>query len=214
MRNIDKGEEPTSLAQHRCTSHTDYDNLPAKDKDELRQYLVRDQRGICCYCMSRIQPDDKSMKVEHWRCVDNYPQEQLDYRNLLAACYGNEGQPERHQHCDTYKGNKVLSKNPSSRVHQIERLIRFKGDGTICSEDSNFNTEINSVLNLNLPFLKNNRKATLDAFKMTLLKRGSVKKATIKRWLREWNGESIPGDLQPYCQVVVYWLRKRLGAQQ
>ena len=40
--------------------------------------------------------------------------------------------------------------------------------------------------NLNAKFLKNNRKAVLEAFKATLVKRGNfLPRPTVERWLRE-----------------------------
>jgi hypothetical protein len=40
--------------------------------------------------------------------------------------------------------------------------------------------------------------------------RGTPSESALEKYLRKWNGESHAGDLQPYCQVVVYWLRRRL----
>jgi uncharacterized protein (TIGR02646 family) len=209
MRAFTKTNEPASLVQHRCTVHADYENYA--DKDTLRQSLASEQRGLCCYCLSRIHPVTGGLKIEHWHCQDNYPSEQLDYANLLGACLGNEGQSPLRQHCDTLKGNRNLSRNPANPAHQVDQFIHFEGDGTITSNDMMFNTELNDVLNLNAKFLKNNRKATLDALKTMLDKRGNLARPTLERWLREWNGETHPGDLEPFCQVVIYWLRKRLA---
>lgn len=204
-----KSVEPASLTRHRHTAHADKDNYA--DKDTLREHLVSEQRGICCYCLSRVRPEGGTMKIEHWHCQDLYPVEQLDYANLLGACLGGEGQHRNRQHCDTRKGNDNFSRNPANLAHQIERYVRFEADGTILSNDQTFDEELNDVLNLNTPFLKNNRKAMLEAFKATLQKRANPPRTTLERWLREWNGESHADDLQPFCQVVVYWLRKRLA---
>jgi hypothetical protein len=67
------------------------------------------------------------------------------------------------------------------------------------------------VLNLNMPFLMNSRKAVLSAFQKGFEKRGPFPQAVLEKWLRDWNGESDSGKLRPFCQVVVYWLRKRLA---
>ena len=67
------------------------------------------------------------------------------------------------------------------------------------------------MLNLNAPFLKNNRKAALEAFHQALRKRGELRRGTLEQWLRDWKGDSDNGELRPFCQVVVYWLRKRLA---
>ena len=209
MRAIAKNQEPASLAQHRCNQFADYDNYA--DKQALRQSLVAEQRGLCCYCLSRITPEAGRMKIAHWHSQNQHPDEQLDYLNLLGACLGGQGKSPLLQHCDTRQGNRDISKNPANPAHQVERLIHFEGDGTITSDDVRFNGELNETLNLNTKFLKNNRKATLDAFKMTLDKRGQPPPLTLERWLREWNGETRAGELQPFCQIVVYWLRKRIS---
>jgi len=96
-------------------------------------------------------------------------------------------------------------------MHRVEELTRFLGDGRIGFARSPFDAELNEVLNLNLPFLMNNRKAVLDAFKDGFAKRGDLPRALLQKWLQDWNGDSGQGALRPYCQVVVYWLRKRLA---
>ena len=153
------------------------------------------------------------MKIEHWhsQAPGKYPAEQLIYANLLAACMGNEGQPRRLQHCDTQKGDEDLSRNPATPEHAIEKWIRFEGDGRISSHDQGFDRELNEVLNLNAPFLRNNRKELLDGFLAGIGKHKELQRSTLEKWLREWNGESDTGDLREHCQVIVYWLRKRLA---
>ncbi len=209
MRKIIKGPEPASLTQHRQTAHADYDNY--RDKETLRIFLVDEQRGVCCYCLGRIRPEIASMKIAHCRSQYNHPDEQLSYANLLGACKGNEGQKPGAQHCDTKQGDADLSRNPADPARDIEGVIRFEGDGIIAASDPAFDKELNDVLNLNLKFLQNNRKAVLDAFKQTLDRKGEIGRLTLEKWLRDWNGESHNGELQPYCQVVVFWLRKRLA---
>jgi uncharacterized protein (TIGR02646 family) len=209
MRTVIKGNEPSSLVQHRCTPFASYDNYP--DKDTLRGSLVAEQRGLCCYCLSRIRAERDQMKIEHWHCQDRYPAEQLDYRNLLGACLGNEGQSRRHQHCDTRKGNDDLSRNPANPMHRVEDLMRFQADGRVASDDPTFDAELNDVLNLNEAFLRRNRKDVLDGFTGALGRYGEIPATKLNEWLRDWNGESHRGELRPFCQVVVYWLRKRLA---
>jgi hypothetical protein len=123
---------------------------------------------------------------------------------------GNEGHSGKDQHCDTRKGDRDLSRNPANPLHRVENIIRFLGDGRIISTDTAFDAEVNEVLNLNLPWLMNNRKAILTAFQGRL-ERGQFSRPSLEKLLRKWNGESDTGDLEPFCQVVVYWLRKRLA---
>lgn len=211
MRAIIKGPEPPSLTTHRLACHADYDNYG--DKDVLRRALVLEQRGLCCYCMGRIEPDSSAMKIEHWRCQDRHENEQLSYRNLLGACLGGEGQPPRGQHCDTRKGNRDLLWNPADVAHAIESRVRYDDDGTIRSSDEAFDSQLNEVLNLNLPLLKANRKKVVDVviqwWKKERAKcRGPVPR---ERFQRKVNNCAPPhGKLNPYCQVAVWWLRRKL----
>jgi uncharacterized protein (TIGR02646 family) len=208
MRTILKGREPASLTEYRSAPGADYDGY--RDKDALRICLVAEQRGLCCYCLSRIRTESGSMKIEHWHSQAYYETEQLDYANLLGACMGNEGKASRDQHCDTRKGERYLSRNPADPMDRVEDIVRFPADGTIVSNDPIFDSEINDVLNLNLAFLKNNRKAVLSAFQ-SRLGHGRLQRNELEKMLQQWNGESDTGSLQPFCQVVVYWLRKKLA---
>lgn len=205
MRAIYKNREPQTLTGHRCAAHATYANYG--DKDGLRAALCAEQGHICCYCMKRIRPG--SMKIEHWHCRDSYPDEQLDYRNLLAACNGNEGQPRSKQHCDTRKGNAPLSRNPADPIHNIEIAISYLGDGRIRSSDPCFDRELNDVLNLNGAFLVNNRKRVLDSFTQSL-SNGSLNRNALSRMLAEWHS-GAGGELSEFCGVVIYWLNKKLA---
>lgn len=203
MRTIQKGPEPATLTQHRQQSHADYDNYA--DKATLRQALVAEQRGLCCYCQSRIRATPEGMKIEHWQCQADHPVRQLDFSNLLGACLGGHGRPEREQHCDTRKGNNGLCFSVCDPAHPIERQIRFLGDGKISANDAGIDAALNAVLNLNLPRLVSNRKAVLAAFQQRLQ---DGRRLDPVRELSKWDG-SEPGDLPEFAQVVVYWLRKK-----
>jgi uncharacterized protein (TIGR02646 family) len=212
MRQINKGIEPVSLTTHRNKAHANYDNYP--DKDDVRQALCWEQRGICCYCMGPIEPLIGKMKIEHFKCQNDFEDEDLIYRNMLGACMGNEGQAEKHQHCDTFKDDKALQFYPPDQLRDIGASIWYKIDGTIGAYNTDLDTEIEKVLNLNTAKLKNNRKAVLDAFLRYINKTymgSKLPKPTLEKWLAKWNGDSHNDNLQPYCQVIVYWLRKRLN---
>ena len=209
---IVKGPEPQSLTKHRKAEYSDFDNYTAKH--DLREALVTEQRGLCCYCMGRIRPQNRSMKIEHWRSRSSYPGEQLNYRNLLGACRGGEGKPLQRQHCDTRKGDRDLLWNPADPAHHIETRIRYGPDGRIRSDEDEFDGQLEQVLNLNDPLLRNNRKGLLDGIlawwrheKARL--RGPVPRSRIER---ERNRRiDRTGKLEPYSPAVVWWLEERLG---
>lgn len=210
MRAITKGSEPASLTTHRLGVHCDYENYP--DKDALRVVLVKEQRGLCCYCMSRIDASGTTMKIEHWQC-QNATKRDLEHWNLLAACLGGQGQPLQLQHCDTRKGDQDLKFNPADPAHGIEQRIRFKMDGTISSSDADFDGQLNHVLNLNLQLLKNRRKGVIDGLVIWLRMykskhRRGPDNATLQRQRVKW----LPANsaLQAYALVAVWWIDQRL----
>lgn len=207
MRAIIKRPEPPSLTAHRQIPQSDYNNYGAKD--ELRHSLVGEQRGLCCYCMGRIRNTVEAMKVEHWRPQSRFPDEQLSYRNLLGACLGGNGQPGHLQHCDARKGDRDLQWNPAEPAHHIETRISYELDGTICADDPLFDGQINAVLNLNLPQMKNNRKGVLTAILYWWNAEKPVPKVRIEREISDRTNGA--GDLSPYSQVVVWWLTQRLA---
>jgi uncharacterized protein (TIGR02646 family) len=206
MRSIQKRTEPRSLTEHRSSPFATYDNY--KDKDGLRKALVNEQRGLCCYCLGRIRPDRSAMKIEHWHAQSQHPDEQLDYRNLLAACLGKTR--ELVEHCDTMRADEPLAKNPANPLHRVEDLIVFRGDGTIYSHDTAFNRELDEILNLNTPYLKNRRKEMLRAF-LDRIGREGAREQQLRKELGDYSGESHSRNLEPYCMIVVAWLRKRLA---
>ena len=210
MKAIVKQQEPKSLTAHRKNPPCDFDNY--KHKDDLRHTLVSEQRGLCCYCMGRIPSKGGKMKIEHWRCQSRYPDKDLDYRNLLGACRGGEGQPQDKQHCDTSKGDDDLLWNPANPTHAVEARIKYLSDGTIWSDDTMFDCQLKSVLNLNLAFLKQNRKGVLDAVLHWWTQCKPVPRDRIEREILRL--APADGQLNPYCQVAVWWLNQKLSRSQ
>ena len=206
MRTIDKGAEPSSLTTHRNTPPCDFDNYA--DKNALRAALVAEQHGLCCYCMCRIDSESISMKIEHWHCRTNYPGEELDYRNLLAACPGGEGQPRRLQHCDTRKADEDLLWNPADPQRHVEQRISYGLDGKIRSDEPRFDRQLNEVLNLNMASIRRQRTASLDAVLHWWRKqRGSASRQRVEREIERRNSPT----LAPYVQVAIWWLERKLA---
>lgn len=164
--------------------------------------------------MTRIKPNGRAMKIEHWRCREHYPGEQLVYRNLLGACMGGEGRPFRFQHCDTRKADRDLLWNPAELTHMIEAKVQYGDDGAIKSKDETFDSQLNEALNLNLAILRENRKmvlgAVLEWWKNEKGKlQGPVPREKFERMRNKF--AATHGDLTPYCQVAVWWLNRRLA---
>jgi hypothetical protein len=96
-------------------------------------------------------------------------------------------------------------------MHNVQALVRFLPDGTVTSTNDVFNTELNTVLNLNHPFLVNSRRGVLLGLQKTLEKRGTLTRQDWERLHGEWTGLAHAGELQPFCSVVVYWIEKKLA---
>ncbi len=212
MRKITKSREPASLTKHRQTTHSDYDNYP--NKEELRRALVQEQRGLCCYCMKGIVADGSEMKIEHWQCQKNYSELQLAYRNMLGACMGGHGLPEHLQHCDSRKAECDIKWNPADSNHRIEERIRYALDGTISSDDPEFDSQLNHVLGLNLPTLKNQRGGVIAALMDWWRSEKARLHGPVPRERLERERAKRAGDgtviLTPFDPVAVWWLDQRL----
>lgn len=209
MKKIVKGNEPRSLTQHRNSEHSNYNNYA--EKDDLRNSLVRDQRGICCYCMGRIEATEAKMKIEHFLSQSLHPDKELEYNNLFGACLGNM-KANADEHCDTFKKNKEFHFHMCSSGI-IHSDIEYKNDGEIFSNNGILNSELNDVLNLNYSELKKARKSTLNGFIDFYLKgiRGKLNKEKLVRYRDKWAGDSHVDQLQPYCMIVVYYLEKKIA---
>lgn len=204
MKFIQKQKEPSSLTQHRASSHANYVNYPKKD--DLRKALLSEQGNICCYCMQRIKED--KMKIEHWKSQSNYPQLQLIYNNLMGVCRGNEGQPKKLQHCDTSKADYQITINPTHI--NCEQLTRFSISGEIISDNEDIQKDLNIVLKLNTQILVKNRQFVLDEALRDFYQRypkGTWTKAIIQREINKW----INPPYREYCQIVIFYLRKKLS---
>ena len=97
--------------------------------------------------------------------------------------------------------------------HPIEERLEYWADGSIRSDDECFDRQLDDVLNLNIPLLKRNRASVLTSilewWRLRKAKlRGPVPRAELER---KRDGR-IDGDqpLEPFCQVGVWWLQKKL----
>lgn len=209
MRCIDKQPPPESLSQFQRTSEgLGWDSLSTVVKNEIRESLLQEQGCICCYCMSRIEAE--SSQIEHWLAQSCHEQQRFDYGNMLAVCEGNKGTSPSSQHCDRKKGDRDLKYNPANPEHRIEDRVRYLRDGSITSDDPDFDNQINEVLNLNFRRLRDNRKNAYDGLIISLGRSKRVlTRRQIQNLIEQWT-TPINGKLRPYCCVVIYFLRKRL----
>lgn len=214
MRHIVKRARwPDELVQYRNSSAgaENWDGMPAEHKNAVRDALLEDQRNVCCYCMRRI--DAESMKVEHYRPQSRYPAEVLSWKNLLAACRGNEGGPWHQQTCDTRKQDTDLVVDPL-RADSV-RDLRYLADGRIKSNSEEVDDDLNERLNLNFRQLRESRKQVLDALVTILSKRyGKEARWTRSQLERELERLRESNPYPAFIGLLEYWLMKFRQARE
>lgn len=212
MRWIRKGHEPACLAAHRVKADASYANLPTDCRQEVREALVREQGGLCAFCMRRIRATEQDMKIAH-----RYPQRSgddtgaarsLDWSNMLGACKGGEGSPRKHQTCDTRQGNDVIEVDPTQQTHM--RAVQYASGSRVSSAFPRHAEDFDVRLNLNHARLTDGRKEALngllDAFGRTSA--GTWKGDRIRRQLETLR---TGPELVEYVGVLEHYLEKRLA---
>ena len=212
---INKNQEPKEWTEYCSTPGATYKSIP-----ELVDALLKEQGYICAYCMRRIPTKDKlgdkfiseDHRIEHIKCRDNYEDLQLKYNNMLICCPGHIGEDE---HCDRKKGNRDISFSPLDSA--FINTILYSSDGKIVSSNSVYNDEINSILNLNTPFLVLNRKAVLtevvQKINQVCKKKEKWDKSALNSFLIKYKYKHNEGNKQkyyPYCGIVVWYIQKKL----
>ena len=229
MKQIIKGKEPLSLIQYRASipkqdlkTLEKYESSPKNILNDLREQLLKEQGYICCYCMSRI--DYPYTKIEHFKPRSIYREKQLDYSNLFIACCGKKIDKkefydcktpktkylEKDLYCDTKKANEEL--NHINLLTNIENNLKYKKDGQIFSDNSNIDKELNDILNLNYAILKTNRKDALSQLFIEL-KKSNWTISSLKSTIEKYKQKNSKGKYRPYCEMIVYFLTKKLQSK-
>jgi uncharacterized protein (TIGR02646 family) len=174
--NWKKQEESTlkRLEERGSTGSTIYKELKSKiddakkeagvfyySKEELRDALLHEQGGICCYCNQGIK-NDTNTTIEHVEDKDTVPSKTFDYNNLLASCNGNLKEPPPLDiHCNLARGNKPLPLSPLDELSEIQFYFTAKGQiKAHCDKGK----QTIDVLNLNSKHLIRNREIAIDTY--------------------------------------------------
>jgi uncharacterized protein (TIGR02646 family) len=214
MRYIQKGNEPISLATYRASANATYESLPSSVKTDIKNQLLEEQGHTCAYCMQIIKFE--KMKIEHWlpQSVNNNKTSTLDYKNLIGCCEGNEksGNKSDVHTCDTKKANNLIKYSPVNSIHRINDKVSYLNSGKIKSTDFNFNSDIDSKLNLNLKIMIDNRKSVLDNIKLKLTKgkNPAIAKSEIQKILTRVRQKNTQNKYIPFRGIAINYLEKRL----
>ena len=207
--------------------------------DELRTSLVNEQKGICCYCQSRIAFSPKKadgtglvidMKTEHFlpKSIDpngkfDHSAKVLDYSNLLASCLGNSDS-KRKNHCDSSKGNKELKyiKNPSfGKKKGFEPVFEYyvilnKKQKEVrivpIEPNTDLKHDINIILNLNEQNLKESRFRAWKKVDRDLKKnnKGEYTLEKLQEQLKIYKPNPHDKEFEEFCGFITSWLEGKI----
>lgn len=202
---IRKRSIPPSLVRYKRTINASFDSLPKGVKDKIRISLLEEQGYICAYCMRKLRDDSSQVKIEHYiaRTEDN----ELDYKNLLAVCKGNEGESLENQTCDTRKGNREIKINPQKSRDIL--TVSYTNDGKIKSTNEYYQKDFDDRLNLNGSLgLMALRKSALDSLKRKLYERRThLTRETIEKIYNKYLEVSVK---ESYVGIFLWYLQKKL----
>lgn len=160
------------------------------------------------------------MSIEH--CRPRHPQDEkehdkkatLDFKWMIGVCYGNSllgGVKPEDKTCDAHRGNTELTINPFDEVSV--RKIKYKADGSICSDDVEINKDVTETLNLNCQALSlpQTRMNVLMATQDRIIKKckGKGHDAYIRELKRTYTSLVEERNLIPYCGIIISWLEDK-----
>ena len=75
--------------------------------NEVRETLLREQRGLCVYCGRRLKLDKpgSTYHIEHFRPQSDFKELSCDYTNLFLSCGLKDGAGKPSPTCGNVKGN-------------------------------------------------------------------------------------------------------------
>lgn len=197
-----------------------FDLLP---KESIRYTLLKEQRGLCAYCMKRIH-DDNSTTIEHWTPLSRSKDKALQYTNFLGVCHGGrktEMEDTKILCCDASKGEKEIQISPWNEAHMKDIAYTSSGIIYTISQNPEFEKDINFTLCLNgLIDKKGNRidtateviKGRRDAIQWckdlyrTLDRRGKCTSVELKKKIDEIEQAEV---MPEYVGVKLFYLKKK-----
>lgn len=122
MRKIQRIPKPIDLTEAIQEKLTEEFKKDVKkrvwSKTYIREALLKMSLSKCCYCEASIGPGCKEMHVEHYHPKKEYPDEVVDWENLLPSC----------PHCNKSKGEHDTYKEPiiNPSVEDPRKYLYFR----------------------------------------------------------------------------------------
>lgn len=149
------------------------DNNIKNIRSNLREHiLLHEQNLLCAYCEKEIDTESKNSNINHFKTRHLYPNETLEYRNLLVSCNSKIS-------CSHIKDNYRLTKEDYTKI--INPIYEnpnnyfeygFAGDILIkndLSKEQQVKAEFSiEIFNLNHKSLIDSRKIIAESLKVCL----------------------------------------------
>jgi len=220
MRRIEKGAEPDCLEEIRQTPGVNWNS--ASGKQEMRDALWAEQKGLCAYCMSRLKDKTREgMKIEHFIPRAKDDSQWFAWSNLLGVCLGDMGVEDSQErfHCDTFRGHLPTDKqelhvHPAQFPPDAGKLFSCTREGELIPArnlDEPMKSRVQETigkLNLNVSRLKRNRAQVLSVLQNKLRQNDSP--TSIKAMLDTAKRVDASGSLREYAEFAVQYLEKKL----
>jgi uncharacterized protein (TIGR02646 family) len=169
MKYIEKQPEPDQFRQWKESVSADWipswgalDDAP-NVKKALKGQLLSEQGAICCYC--GISVNQNNSHIEHIKPRKNYPEEALNYNNLLASCLL-DGKRKINLHCGMRKSDwYVASEFVSPLDSSCQERFGFGSNGTIRAKNQQDRSATMTIqkLGLDCSQLNAHRKKAIEA---------------------------------------------------
>lgn len=221
MLEIKKKNEPRELLQYRHQPFASYADMPSEVKKKVLESLLSEQGHLCAYCMCRIDGGAGKRRATIEHCTPQSisdERERLNYRNMLAVCWGNrDAHSNDDKSCDAKRGSLPEGKQHMKRINVFDggtlSEIQYSADGTIFSENSKVDEDLNIRLNLNCEArrLKDCRLQALRAVHRHINEKypdRTVSKEVFRNLLGQFEKQSE--IRQPYSGIIIAWLRTKV----
>lgn len=178
-------------------------------RQQLRGHLIKEQGHICCYCMKRISLQNSH--IEHFQPKIRFPQNDLDYQNLLASCNG-DGMVSLDGHCGHKKEDWWEDNLVSPTESKIEEMFQYSLDGNIHSIQkkpfTNIAQEMIGHMGLDSYHLIRNRRAAIESSEV--FDENEYSNEDIRNFIDFYSNKDGEAYV-PYCMAIVACLKEQLG---
>ncbi|MEX1013584.1 MAG: HNH endonuclease [Candidatus Paceibacterota bacterium] len=124
LRRANKPAELTSTEQKTLTAEFKSSGVAIWRKEYITNTLLAYSHNKCAYCECDITEESKYLEVEHFHHKDDYPDEVVEWDNLLPSCKKCNGTKGTH---DTYKEPIINPCDVNPQDHLILKNYRIKG---------------------------------------------------------------------------------------